>query len=252
MLTYKQNDYFKVSFGKFSTALGYYTENFHRAQYFQTGIGRPIMYADEDNGGILPTHSVGVTATGKIPSGALGLHWVAEVSNGRAAGEAPLQNFVDQNNGKAVNFAVYARPEWLHGFQTGFSVYRDTMHPDEVGPVKQHIYTAHVAYNGRRFEWLNEGSLVRHTFEGHITDSTTGYSELAYAFGKVRPYFRYDYLNVPVSDVVFGEIGRRSGPSVGINYRASNYVGLKVQYGLLGLRQAPSANGFTAQLAIAF
>jgi outer membrane murein-binding lipoprotein Lpp len=70
-LTYKRNQYFKISFGKYATSLGYYTNEFHRAQYFQTGVGRPIMYADEDNGGILPTHNIGVTATGLIPSGNL-------------------------------------------------------------------------------------------------------------------------------------------------------------------------------------
>src|SRR5262249_45355809 len=69
LLSYKKNDYFKISFGKFATALGYYTEQFHRAQYFQTAIGRPVMYSDEDNGGILPTHNTGVSATGLIPSG---------------------------------------------------------------------------------------------------------------------------------------------------------------------------------------
>jgi hypothetical protein len=118
MLTYKKNDFFKISFGKYSTALGFYTNEFHRAQYFQTGIGRPIMYSDEDNGGLLPVHSIGVTATGSIP-GSLGLHWVGELSNGLSAKnpEIPVQVFQDENNRKAFNFALYVRPERWNGFQ---------------------------------------------------------------------------------------------------------------------------------------
>src|SRR5258705_9128931 len=104
LISYKVKDYFHVSLGKFNTAIGYYPNAFHRARYFQTATSRPIMYSDEDNGGILPVHSIGVTATGKINSGALGLRWVAEVSNGRSTSkeEAPIQNFVDEGNGKAV------------------------------------------------------------------------------------------------------------------------------------------------------
>jgi hypothetical protein len=111
LLTYTANDYFQISFGKYNTAIGYYTNAFHRAHFFQTAISRPIMFADEDDGGILPVHNIGITATGKIPSGALGLHWVAEVANGRSETAAePIQNFTDENNRKALNFALYSRP----------------------------------------------------------------------------------------------------------------------------------------------
>ena len=254
MFTYKQNDYFKVSFGKFSTALGYYTNAFHRAQYFQTTAGRPIMYSDEDNGGILPVHSIGISATGKIPTGSLGLHWVVELANGRnVRSDVPIQNFVDYKNGKAVNFALYARPDWLHGFQAGVSVYRDTLYPIDMDPIKQTIVTAHAAYVGRRLEWLNEASMLRHALPGgRVIHDTTSYTEIAWAFGKLRPYFRYDYQNIPAGDPIFGPLGRRSGPSFGINRHISNYVVLKLQYGRLGEREAASVNALTGQLAFAF
>src|ERR1700693_1282608 len=40
--------------------------------------------------GILPIHNVGVEAFGRIPSGRWGLHYVAEVGNGRAS-RPPLE-----------------------------------------------------------------------------------------------------------------------------------------------------------------
>ncbi|HUA62602.1 MAG TPA: hypothetical protein VML19_27850 [Verrucomicrobiae bacterium] len=254
MLTYRANDYFKISFGKFDTALGYYTNQFHRAQYFQYGIGRPIMYSDEDNGGILPVHNIGVSATGKIPSGTLGLHWVAEVANGRSPGDIPVQNFVDENNGKAVDGALYIRPDWLRGLQSGFSVYHDTYHLSGLNAIGENIYTAHIAYMGARFEWLNEAAVVRHAVHGtgETYNLTTAYSEVSLAFGKNRPYFRYDFQNVPEADPIFGTLGRLNGPSVGFTRHLSNYVAFKIQYGRLSQRQLPATNGFTTQLAFAF
>jgi hypothetical protein len=266
LFTYRHNQYFKISFGRFSTALGYYTNAFHRAQYFQTGVGRPIMYSDEDNGGILPVHNVGVTATGKIPSGSLGLNWVAEVANGRSAepNTVPVQNFVDQNNGKALNLAAYIKPDWLRGFETGFSVYRDTLHPS-LGSIGEIILSAHAVYVGSKLEWLNEGSLLRHDLQAasRVYHSTTSYSQASWAFGKTRPYVRYDYQNVPSTEPIFGDLPgslggslagslARWGPSIGVNRRISDYVALKLQYGRLSQRYVPTANGFTAQLALAF
>jgi hypothetical protein len=253
LFTYKANDYFQIAFGKYNTALGYYPNAFHRARYFMTATSRPIMYSDEDNGGILPVHNIGITATGKIPSGSLGLHWVAEVANGVAVDKAePIQNFADENNGKAVNLAVYARPSWLDGFQTGISVYRDTLHPLNLPGVGQTIYTGHIVYVNSKLEWLNEASLLRHDLEGHISRSLTSYTQLSYAFGKFRPYFRYDYQNIPASDPIFGTLGRESGPSFGVYRHLSNYVVFKLQYGLLGERNKPSAIDLNAQLAYAF
>ena len=44
------------------------------------------MYLFEDSGGILPVHMVGVSLTGAVPNtDKLGLHWVAEVGNGRSS-----------------------------------------------------------------------------------------------------------------------------------------------------------------------
>ena len=44
------------------------------------------MYLFEDSGGVLPVHTVGVTMAGLIPqAGSLGLHWVAEIGNGRSS-----------------------------------------------------------------------------------------------------------------------------------------------------------------------
>jgi hypothetical protein len=74
-LTYRANPNFEISAGRYHTAIGYYNTAFHHGTWFQTAAGRPFMYYFEDSGGLLPVHSVGVTATGLMPgTGSLNLH----------------------------------------------------------------------------------------------------------------------------------------------------------------------------------
>ena len=255
LVTYTFNDYLKISFGKYNTAIGYYTNGFHRAHFFQTGISRPIMFADEDNGGILPVHNIGITATGKIPSGGLGLNWVAEVANGTSASnpQTPVQNFVDENNGKAVNFAFYARPDFLHGFQSGVSLYYDTLHPGFAPAMRQLIPSAHVVYVGNKLEWLNEIAMVRHAVldSGPVFHTVTSYSQLSWAFGKMRPYFRYDYQNAAAGDPILGLLGRENGPSIGVAEHLSRFLVLKLQYGRF-TEHNETTNTADGQIAVAF
>src|SRR5581483_4087967 len=96
---------------------------------------------------ILPIHMVGVSASGEIPSGTLGLHYVAEVGNGRASrqplDEEPVQNEMDDLNHKAFNLALFARPEAIRGLQTGFSLYRGLLAPDNQPKINESILAAH-------------------------------------------------------------------------------------------------------------
>ena len=135
VVQYNPSKYLRVGFGKFNTAVGYYSNQFHRAKFYQTATGRPLMFTDEDNGGILPVHQVGVTAQGEIPSGALGLHYVGEITNGRAFSHtsAEVQTFADGNNSKAVNVGLFVRPDLIPALDAGFTVYRDTLEPDGLG-----------------------------------------------------------------------------------------------------------------------
>lgn len=256
MLTYTANKYFKISAGKYHTAIGYYTNAFFRARYFQTATGAPILFTDEDDGGIIPLHSIGLSAGGELPSGKLGLHWVAEIANGMAANTAEsdvIQNFVDENNGKAVNFALSARPEGVRGLDIGASFYRDRQHPAGIGDIEQRIYSAHAAMVRPHLELIAEGVLLQHDLLSVQTFNTvSAYGQASYKFGKVRPYFRYEYQNVPSTDPIFGVLRRMSGPSFGTRFDFSDFASVKIQYGLMGVRSGPSTNAFQAQLAFAF
>jgi len=258
LLTYSQNEYFNLSAGRYHTAIGYYNTAFHHSTWLQTTTGRPLLFAFEDQGGILPIHNVGVEAYGSIPSGSLGLHYVAEVGNGRESRspitDEPVQNIVDDSNGKAINFELFARPTKVPGLQFGFSMYRDKLVPETLPiGVRETILSAHVVYSTPNFEWLNEALVVRHTPEGGHTYETPGwYSQISKRFGAYRPYFRYQYINASPNEPIFPDIALRAGPSAGLRYDASESVALKLQYDFTSLRNQHSVQGLEAQVGFTF
>jgi hypothetical protein len=257
LLQYSPNDLFKLSAGRYHTAIGYYNTAYHHSTWLQTATGRPFLFQFEDGGGILPIHNVGVSATGLIPSGRLQLHYVAEIGNGRASRsplDEPVQNVVDENNGKAVNFALFATPEAVRGLQFGFSTYHDHLTPANAPRIGELIFAAHAVMVRPNFEWLNEALLIRHALDGssRVFNTPGFYSQISKRFGSYRPYFRYQYVNGSNSEPVFPDVGRRQGPSAGLRFDASESVALKLQYDRTDLRHQPAFNDLTLQLAFTF
>jgi hypothetical protein len=261
-LTYKMNDYFEVSAGRFHTAIGYYNTAFHHGTWFQTATGRPFMYFFEDSGGILPVHSVGVTATGLVPhTGSLRLHWIVETANGesssflsRPSEGSPVQNFLSGTNHKAFNLAAYLRPAWAPGLQIGASFYHDRFVPTGIPHVDQNISSVHVVYINSDWEIMNEAVLLRDKSDGSRRTFNTplAYTQISRKFGDFRPYFRYQYVNVPHSDPLFPSIGRYQGPSAGLRMDFTPFAALKVQYNRLYTDGAQPKNGLDSQLAFTF
>ena len=258
LVQYSYNDYFNISAGRYHTAIGYYNTAYHHSTWFQTATGRPFLFQFEDRGGILPVHTVGASISGLIPSGGLGLHYAAEVGNGRASRspltEEPVQNVIDDQNHKAFNIAVFARPEAIRGLQTGFSVYHDVLAPLEAPRVGETILAAHAVYIRPHFEWLNEALVIRHAPEGfsHVYETPGFYTQISKQFGAYRPYFRYQYVNGSNHEPIFPDVGRREGPSLGIRYDASESVALKLQYDYTAIRNQQAINSLAMQLGFTF
>ena len=258
LLRYAMNDYLNLSAGRYHSGIGYYNTAFHHGSYFATAANRPFLFAFEGQGGVLPLHNVGVSATGRIPSGSLGLRYIAEVGNGRSARSAidrSVQTAFDENNGKSYNLGLNARPDWLPGLQTGFSFYHDRLTPIAAPNIDQRIMAAHVVYQSPHYEWLNEAVFVRHKAQGtgSVPTYTPGfYTQFARRFGKAQPYFRYQYLNAPARDLLFRDVGRRNGPSFGLRYDLTDYAAFKSQYDRTARRGLSALDELILQLAFTF
>jgi len=259
-LSYKPNEYFEVSAGRMHTAIGYYSTAYHHGTWFQTATGRPFMYFFEDSGGILPVHEVGISATGRVPkSGKLNLRWLAEVnnglaSNGGAAGNNPVQNFLSDRNHKAFNFAGSVKPDWVPGLQIGGNYYHDIREPQGLAHVDNTITGLYVVYITPVWEFLNELQVQRDHAEGsNVTYNTPlGYTQISHKFGRYRPYFRWQEVNVPNGDPLYGSVGRYEGPSPGLRIDFTDFAAFKIQYNRLYTRTSTPQNGMDGQVAFTF
>jgi hypothetical protein len=257
LLQYSPSDYFHVAAGRYHTAIGFYNTAYHHSTWLQTTVDRPFLFAFEDEGGVLPIHNVGLTSYGAIPSGRLGLNYIAEIGNGRAS-RSPLdeavQNVQDENNGKSFNLGLYARPTSVRGLQAGVSVYRDTLHPDFTSKIGQTIWAGHVVYQRPKFEFLNEAVAIRHAVNGGGTFVTPGfYSQISRAWKSVRPYFRYEYINAPRLEPMFRDVGLIHGPVTGIRYDFSEFAAWKLEYNRVMRRDGlPAINGLRTQVSFTF
>jgi len=254
-LIYAVSDRLNLQFGRYHTGIGFYNTAYHHSALMQTALGRPFLFDFEDHGGIVPVHTVGMSATGTISS-KLGLHYIAEIGNGRnpRTDVNPVQNVSDDNNGKAFNLGFLIRPGMVPGLQFGFSNYHDHVTPSGKANVTENILSAHVIYQNSHFEFLNEAVLLRHALNNvNLTTNIPGfYSQVSKQFGRYRPYFRYEYLNVPASDPLYSDVGLLHGPKVGLRYDLNEFSALKIEYGHDMRRGVAAVNRLGTQLSFAF
>ncbi len=257
LVQYTKSDYFNLSVGRYHSAIGYYNTAYHHSSWFQTATDRPFIFRFDSAGGILPIHNVGASVSGRIPSGSLGLNYIAEVGNGRTSSNrlaSPVQNVVDENNRKSFNLALFAKPDVLSGLRLGFSAYRDVLTPSTGPKIGETILSAHVVYIQTHFEWLNEALVIRHAPIGSsaVFHTPAFYTQISRRFGAYRPYFRYQYVNAPAAEPVFPQVALRHGPSAGVRFDASESVAIKLQYDRTYLRRQSATDGLTLQFAVTF
>lgn len=261
-ITYKPSEYFQISGGRMHTAIGFYNTTFHHGAWFQTATGRPYMYYFEDSGGILPVHIVGIEAAGLLPhTGKWNAHWIAEVGNdesslfiGQPNVNQPVQNFVSDTNHKAFNIAGYIKPEWVSGLQIGASYYNSERVPAGVPHVHNTVAGVYLVYMTPSWEFMNEFQVQRdHSVGSSIAYNTPlGYTQISRKFGNFRPYFRWQEVNVPVNDPLYGTVGRYEGPSEGLRMDFTGYAALKVQYNRIYTRAPLPMNGVDSQVSFTF
>ncbi len=258
-LQWSPSEYFNVDMGRFHTQMGYYNTAYHHGTWFQNAVGRPDFLEYEDSGGLLPVHSVGLSIHGTVPSGGLNLTYYLEVANGRnyTTSSGQTQNVADNNNDKAINLALVAKPDWFPGGQFGVGAYHDTLNPEGLPRTDEWIWNAHVAWHSAVWELMAEGFLLRH----HVTGDDSHYTPMFYVqaarkFGKYTPYARFTYANASANDAIYTTIlnqgGLHYGPSIGLRYDLSTYVAFKLQYDYAIDTGNVNASELTFQASFAF
>ena len=110
----------------------------------------------------------------------------------------------------------------------------------------------YIVYQNPSYEFLNELVMLRHSLNGRVFQTPGFYSQIARRFGNAKPYFRYQYVNVPGDDPIFSDVGRRNGPSLGLRYDLTDFAAFKAQLNRTQRRSFDTFNDFILQLAFTF
>jgi hypothetical protein len=259
-IRYDYNDYFKISFGRFHTPIGYWNTAFHHGAWLQTTISRPELF--RFGGTFIPVHFVGFLAEGNIPSGGAGLSYNAGVGNGRGSIISRPGDAGDNNNNRAWVANLYSRPVKLYGLQMGVSLYRDKITLPNTLPTgnnfREWISSAHVVWTKETPELLAEFANVNHRniLTNFVTNSQAFYVQVGYRLpwleGAFKPYYRFEHTHTPLSEQVFTNQDL-VGSILGLRYDIINYAAFKVEYrNFKRLPTEPRVNGLFFQTAFTF
>ena len=239
--------WFNISGGRGHTALGYWNQTFHHGTWLQTTTERPLIYAFNSDGGILPIHFVGLEFAGNIDT-KLGLvSYLANVANGRSEVLGEEQMKVDGNDSKMLSLMVTLEPKEDLGI--GFSVLSDripgdpALDPSRAKRIDELIFGAHTYYQAYPYDFIAEILAVQHDDHTSSQDFNHygGYVQLGYALGLWKPYYRFDFLNIKSGDPYFTDF--TAAPlqpirgaettvqhTVGLRWDLRTYMALKAEY----------------------
>lgn len=208
---YQFSDAATVWIGRFHTPFGYYNTAFHHGQEIATSLRRPRFLLFEDQGGVMPNHTVGAWLTGadRLTDGKV--TYDVFVGNGQAimsGGIDPRSGGVNHGGAIYGGNLGYVFDETFGGLKIGVSAFRSKISDDqEVGRVTQ-VDNAGVyfAYDTDRFEYLGEYYRFN---DRNLTDgspaqrSSAGFVQLAWRLALATPYVRYERAVLDQTDNYF-------------------------------------------------
>ncbi|HKV61740.1 MAG TPA: porin [Candidatus Acidoferrum sp.] len=261
-IRYDYNDYFKISFGRFHTPIGYWNTAYHHGAWLQTTIDRPFFV--KVGGTFTPLHFVGVLAEGNIPSGGLGLGYNVGIGNGRGDIISRPGDAGDTNNNRAWVAKLFARPAKAYGLELGGSFYRDKITLPSGLNYSEWIGTGYLVWTKGAREFLAEFDNVNHRniVTNAVSNSDASYVQFGYRLPwferTLKPYYRFEYTHMPLSEQVF-----TYQPQVesifGLRYDISNFAAFKSEYRYSASHPAqginpalPTINGLFFQTAFTF
>ena len=269
---YLFSDKFRLRVGRFHTAIGYYNDAYHHGRYFQMTVDRPTMVRFEDEGGLIPAHSVGLHGDGRLPLGGAGnLRYDAEVTNGRGSTPGMVTNLDDPNNGKMYNLRLRFEPTAIDGLVIGGSATYDVISASVDGSgeapfvsIRELIFGGHLAYLENRIHVIGEYLFIQHHNDSASWTGNTqaGFLELGYDAGIIGPYVRGELAHFPAdtktndpffaNNALFQSRGSSKSGVVGVKSLLSDYLALKLEGEYVHRDDGGTIEIVAAQCAFAF
>ncbi len=252
------SDLISVGVGRFHSPLGKWNRTYHHGALLQDTVTRPFFLDFEDGeAAILPTHIVGMLAsgTGYFSSGSLA--YEAYVSNGpsidTSAGfnppaelkpEIDINVSSDPDNKKSVGFRTSFTPESLPLTVSAMYMSNTVAESAETGGVggqrgnplvEQGIFGVDAFYEGDRFDLLFEYYNLKDDNKVGVSGSYTGtawFAQLGYRITeKLKAVYRYADLSFDKKDSYFSLLGvsESSRQVVALRYDLDDTNALKME-----------------------
>src|SRR5713226_619647 len=257
IIRFEENDYFKISFGRYHTPINYWNTQFHHGQWLQTTASRPEMV--QFGGRFIPVHFVGALVEGAVPAGGVNLNYNFGLGNGRGTIISRAGDFGDNNNHRAWLVNLFAKPDHPFGLQFGASLYRDKITPAAGLNAREWIQSGHIVWQKENPEFIAEFANVTHETVGArpaTSNSQAWYLQAGYRLPGIgalwKPNYRFEYIHIPKSDPIFTGVPSLAGSVVGVRYDISGFAALKVEYRNQRRPDQLRLNGIFAQTSFTF
>ncbi len=225
--------------GRFHTPLGYWNTAFHHGQQLQTSITRPRFIDFEDRGGVLPSHTVGVLASGARAAGPGRLHYDVFVGNSPTLADGVLDpantGHEDPSLSAGVNASYRLQSDvplilGVHGYRT---TVRDSLLDGPIARVQ--IAGAYAAVDSSRWDIVAEYYRFSNgdaSPSGDTHVSWAGFAQVGRRFDRWLPYGRLERAAFDPGDRYFAQ--QASGQSyhrraVGVRYDLTSNSALKLE-----------------------
>jgi hypothetical protein len=240
---YTVSDSMTLWAGRFHTPFGAWNTSFHHGANLQTSITRPSFVEFEDRGGLLPAHSVGVWANGKLAlAGPARLGYDLYVANGPAIRERRLDpnTFNDDNGDKLIGFNLGYEP---HGATGGLKVglHGSTSRVNGYAPggaslqsTRVRMLGGYLAYESNAWEIFSEYYRFRDAdaIGPARWTSQAGFLHVGRTVGAWTPFVRFERALIDPGDNYFRGLrtGRTYSHAVaGVRYALDGNASLKLE-----------------------
>lgn len=240
---YQFSDAATVWLGRFHTPFGYYNTAFHHGQQISTSLRRPRFLQFEDNGGMLPVHTVGLWLTGGRPLDSGRLSYDAFIGNAQRIMDGSLDPL---SGGSSHGGVIYGGNLGYHfdgaldGLKIGLSGFSDKISDDQQPQNFTRVNTINTYLAYDTDSW--ENMLELYFFENEDLSGGTG-THHSYAgfvqFGyrlpfEATPYVRYERADLDQTDNFFAH--QLNGMSyyryaLGVRYDVDERSALKLELG---------------------
>lgn len=210
---YQFGDQATVWLGRFHTPYGYVNTALHHGAWVNNALRRPKFLQFEDNGGILPAHTVGLWTTGALRSGSGRVLYDAYIGNSQhiVDGVLDMQN-AGTSNGQLMGggrLAYQFNEGPTDGLTLGLHALSARVTDDQLNSTTRVlVYGGYAVYDTDRWEHIAELYLFDNSDRSFGTGthhSTAGFLQLGYRTPWGMPYARYERASLSQSDPYFYE-----------------------------------------------